>query len=86
MFPQEVRLVEKPSKINAGEVLVHAFAEFTDAHSATEALNALQVGLLMPQTVCSFCLAVLEGRISFSASWEGLQVAACSAPQNRTAC
>ena len=41
---QEVRLVEKPSKINAGEVLVHAFAEFTDAHSATEALNALQVG------------------------------------------
>ena len=36
--------MEKPSKINAGEVLVHAFAEFTDAHSATEALNTLQVG------------------------------------------
>ena len=45
--------MEKPSKINAGEVLVHAFAEFTDAHSATEALNALQVGLLMPLSAAS---------------------------------
>lgn len=51
--------MEKPSKINAGEVLVHAFAEFTDAHSATEALNALQVGCPRPSWFAAcFCEGV----------------------------
>jgi hypothetical protein len=92
VFPQEVRLVEKPSKINAGEVLVHAFAEFTDAHSATEALNTLQVGLPVTQTyrlALSLCLAAPGHSVFADSSPQGvthMQRVQSSGPQNCTAC
>jgi len=40
---QEVRLVERPSKINPGENVTICFVDFVDIVSSTEAMHALQV-------------------------------------------